>query len=153
MKQLLKRIFSKDAKNSQQSTDDIHPDVERTPYELMGGEKGARALANRFYDIMASDAYAKPLYDMHPQPLDRIRQVFFEFLSGWLGGPDLFVEKYGHPRLRQRHMPFPVTAELRDQWMYCMNKALDMEVDNPVLREGLRQSLTQLATHMINSDN
>ncbi|MEO2268819.1 group II truncated hemoglobin [Pseudoalteromonas pernae] len=152
MKQLLKRIFSKDAKNSQ-SAHSEHPTTERTPYELMGGEQGARALANRFYDIMASDEYAKPLYDMHPQPLDRIRLVFFEFLSGWLGGPDLFVEKYGHPMLRKRHMPFTVTPALRDQWMYCMNKALDIEVDNPVLREGLRQSLTQLATHMINTDD
>lgn len=150
MKQLLKRIFNKDTTPTQAS--EPHPTTEKTPYELIGGEAGTHALANRFYDIMATDEYAKPLYDMHPQPLDRIRQVFFEFLSGWLGGPDLFVEKYGHPRLRQRHMPFSVTPELRDQWMYCMNKALDQQVDNPVLREGLRQSLAQLATHMINQE-
>ena len=147
MKQLIKRIFNKDAsKVAAQPA----PTPEKTPYEIIGGEQGARALANRFYDIMASDPYAKPLYDMHPQPLDRIRQVFFEFLSGWLGGPDLFAEKYGHPRLRQRHMPFAIDTALKEQWMYCMNKSLDIEIDNPLLREGLRNSLDQLASHMIN---
>ena len=147
MKQILRRMFG----NAPSQDDSSQaPSPEKTPYSLMGGEAGARALANRFYDIMAEEEYAKPLYDMHPQPLDRIRQVFFEFLSGWLGGPDLFVEKYGHPMLRKRHMPFPIDQDLRDQWMFCMNKALDIEVDNPVLREGLKQSLAQLATHMIN---
>ncbi|MEI4548130.1 group II truncated hemoglobin [Pseudoalteromonas spongiae] len=147
MKQILRRMFG-----TTQKQDESHqsPSPEKTPYELIGQEQGARALANRFYDIMAEEEYVKPLYDMHPQPLDRIRQVFFEFLSGWLGGPDLFVEKYGHPMLRKRHMPFPIDQDLRDQWMFCMNKALDIEVDNPVLREGLKQSLAQLATHMIN---
>ncbi|MDP4489923.1 group II truncated hemoglobin [Pseudoalteromonas piscicida] len=149
MKQLIKRIFNKDATVEQTNS---APTPEKTPYEIIGGEQGARDLANRFYDIMATDPYAKPLYDMHPQPLDRIRQVFFEFLSGWLGGPDLFAEKYGHPRLRMRHMPFPIDQDLRDQWMHCMNTALDLEVDNPLLREGLRQSLAQLATHMINQE-
>ncbi|MBQ4839922.1 MULTISPECIES: group II truncated hemoglobin [Pseudoalteromonas] len=153
MKQLIKRIFNKDASEDPKTSQNHQaPTPERTPYELIGGESGALALANRFYDIMESDPYAKPLYDMHPLPLDRIRQVFFEFLSGWLGGPDLFVEKYGHPRLRMRHMPFTIDKELRDQWMYCMDKALDTEIDNPLLREGLRKSLAQLATHMINQD-
>ncbi|MCF2860241.1 group II truncated hemoglobin [Pseudoalteromonas sp. SMS1] len=153
MKQLIKRIFSKDASEDQTTQQNHHaPTPERTPYEILGGEQGTLAIANRFYDIMESDPYAKPLYDMHPLPLDRIRQVFFEFLSGWLGGPDLFAEKYGHPRLRMRHMPFPINQALRDQWMYCMDKALDIEVDNPLLREGLRKSFAQLATHMINQD-
>ncbi|MFY8328857.1 group II truncated hemoglobin [Pseudoalteromonas sp. ZZD1] len=143
---MIKRLFSKSKPAEPQQA----PSPEKTPYQMMGGEQGARALSDRFYDIMASDEYAKPLYDMHPQPLDRIRQVFFEFLSGWLGGPDLFAEKYGHPMLRKRHMPFPIDQDLRDQWMHCMNKALDAEIDNPLLREGLRKSLEQLASHMIN---
>ncbi|WP_404341600.1 group II truncated hemoglobin [Pseudoalteromonas mariniglutinosa] len=143
---MIKRLFSKTKPTPAAAT----PTPEKTPYEMIGGEQGARIIANRFYDIMATDEYAKPLYDMHPQPLDRIRQVFFEFLSGWLGGPDLFVEKYGHPMLRKRHMPFAIDQALRDQWMYCMNKTLDSEIDNPLLREGLRQSLAQLASHMIN---
>lgn len=153
MKQLIKRIFNKDASDNNSSTSTpIAPTPEQTPYQIMGGEQAVRALADRFYDLMETEPFAKPLFDMHPQPLDRIRQVFFEFLSGWLGGPDLFVGKYGHPRLRMRHMPFPIDQSLRDQWMHCMNKALDYEIDNPLLREGLRQSLSQLATHMINQE-
>jgi hemoglobin len=145
---MIKRLFSKSKPKEPQQA----PTPENTPYQMMGGEQGARALSDRFYDIMATDEYAKPLYDMHPQPLDRIRQVFFEFLSGWLGGPDLFAEKHGHPMLRKRHMPFLIDQDLRDQWMHCMNKALDAEIDNPLLREGLRKSLAQLASHMINQD-
>ncbi|QTH72890.1 group II truncated hemoglobin [Pseudoalteromonas xiamenensis] len=154
MKQLIKRIFQKDAsdKNSNTASTPDTPAPDKTPYEIMGGELAVRALANRFYDLMETEPFAKPLYDMHPLPLDRIRQVFFEFLSGWLGGPDLFAEQYGHPRLRMRHMPFPIDKALRDQWMHCMNKALDIEIDNPLLREGLRNSLSQLATHMINQE-
>jgi hemoglobin len=143
---MIKRLFLKLKPAPVEQT----PTPEKTPYEMIGRELGARAIANRFYDIMANDEYAKPLYDMHPQPLDRIRQVFFEFLSGWLGGPDLFVKKHGHPMLRKRHIPFPIDQNLRDQWMYCMNKTLDIEIDNPLLREGLKQSLAQLANHMIN---
>ncbi|MCQ8887613.1 MULTISPECIES: group II truncated hemoglobin [Pseudoalteromonas] len=143
---MIKRLFSK----SKPAPEQPAPTPEKTPYEIIGGEAGTRAIANRFYDIMASDEYVKPLYDMHPLPLDRIRQVFFEFLSGWLGGPNLFTEKHGQPMLRKRHMPFTINKDLRDQWMYCMNKTLDIEVDNPLLREGLKQSFGQLATHMIN---
>lgn len=138
-------IFNKSTANS-----NPHPTPEQTPYQLIGGEDKVRLLANRFYDIMETAPEAAELYAIHPLPLDIIRQKFFEFLSGWLGGPALFEEKYGHPRLRARHMPFTVDQPLRDQWMFCMNKALDEVVENQVLREGIRQSISQLATHMIN---
>ncbi len=127
-----------------------HPSPEQTPYQMVGGEAAVRRIANRFYDIMERDPAAAELLAIHPQPMDKIREKFFEFLSGWMGGPSLFEEKYGHPRLRARHLPFTVDEKLRDQWMHCMNRTLDEEVDNPVLREGLRQALAQLATHMIN---
>ena len=146
---LIKRIFNK--KISQDKPQPA-PKPDKTPYDIMGGELGARNLSNRFYDIMAQDSYAKPLFDLHPQPLERIREVFFEFLSGWLGGPDLFSEKYGHPMLRARHLPFMIDEELRNQWIYCMNQALDSEIDNPLLRQNLKKSFLQLATHMINQD-
>ncbi len=131
----------------------VHPTPKRTPYELIGGEAATRQLANRFYDIMATAPQAAELYAIHSLPLDTIRQKFFEFLSGWLGGPSLFEENYGHPRLRMRHMPFPVTPQLRDQWMFCMNKALEEVVADPLLRGGLTEALTQLATHMINRES
>ena len=130
-----------------------HPTPEVTPYELIGKEPGTRRLAETFYDIMESAPEAMELLAIHPQPMDSIRQRFFEYLSGWLGGPPLFESQYGHPRLRARHLPFKVTPQMRDQWMFCMNKALDLTIDNIQLREGLRQSFSQLAEHMINCPN
>ena len=119
---------------------------------MMGGEQGARNLSNRFYDIMESDPKAAELLAIHPGDMPLIREKFFEFLSGWLGGPGLYENKYGHPRLRARHLPFAIDQKLKEQWMYCMGKALDIEVDNPVLRVQLRQSFNQLAQHMINQE-
>lgn len=89
---------------------------------------------------------------MHPQPLTRIRQTFFEFLSGWLGGPQLFVEQYGHPRLRARHLPFTINEAMRDQWLHCMYQALDELVEDALLKQQLKGQFTQLAHHMINTD-
>lgn len=138
-------IFNKSSVNS-----NPHPTPEQTPYQLIGGEQVVRQLADRFYDIMETAPEAAELYAIHPLPLDVIRQKFFEFLSGWLGGPPLFEEKYGHPRLRARHMPFTVDQTLRDQWMFCMNQALDDVIEHKLIKEGIRQSISQLATHMIN---
>ena len=121
-------------------------------YQLIGGEDGCRNLTEKFYDVMATDPAAKELLEIHHHDLTEIRQKFFEFFSGWIGGPALFEQKYGHPRLRARHLPFPVTQQLRDQWMYCMNTALDETVEHKVLREQIRGAFAQLATHMINSD-
>lgn len=146
MIKLLNKMFKTDDNKS-------HPTPQVTPYQLIGGEAATRKLANRFYDIMATAPEAAELYAIHPLPLDVIRQKFFEFLSGWLGGPGLFEEKYGHPRLRARHMPFPVSPQLRDQWMFCMNKALEEVVQDKMLRMGLSEALGQLASHMINRDN
>ena len=83
-------------------------------------------------------------------PWTAFDNVFFEYLSGWLGGPTLFEQKYGHPRLRARHMPYRIDHKLKQQWMLCMHQALDEVVSNPQLRTGLRHSFDQLAEHMIN---
>lgn len=128
------------------------PTKPQTPYQAIGGEEGTRLLANRFYDFMQTDPHAKDLLAIHPQPMDSIRQRFFEFLSGWLGGPGLFEQKYGHPRLRARHLPFEITAHQRDLWMLCMNQALEEVVTDKLMRRQLQASFYQLATHMINTD-
>lgn len=108
-------------------------------------------MAERFYDIMQSDPQARELLNMHPQPMQGIRQRFFEFLSGWLGGPQLFVEKYGHPRLRARHLPFKIDPKMRDQWLHCMYQVLDEQVKDALLKQQLKAQFTQLAHHMINT--
>lgn len=121
-----------------------------TPYERLGGEAGVRALADTFYDIMETAPEAKELLAIHPKPLSGIRQRFYEYLSGWLGGPPLFEQQYGHPRLRARHLPYPVTPALRDQWMFCMNSAVQRTVSDPRLQKSLLSAFSDLATHMIN---
>ena len=110
-----------------------------TPFQLMGGAGVVRWLTDRFYDIMDSDPAVKALRDMHPADLTESRDKLYMFLSGWLGGPSLYIEKYGHPRLRARHMPFPVDSTARDQWMFCMSRA----VSELVVEEGLKEKLLE----------
>lgn len=128
------------------------PEVQ-TQYEQLGGEPGVRAIAERFYTIMESDPQAAELLALHPQPLDDIRQRFFEFLSGWFGGPPLFEQKYGHPRLRARHLPFRVDEKMRDQWLHCMYQVLDEQLTNTLLKQQVKAQFTRLAHHMINTES
>lgn len=122
----------------------------KTPYELLGGESRVRELVDRFYDHMDSLPEAKATRDLHAKSLRASREKLFLFLSGWLGGPDLYVEKYGHPRLRRRHLPFSIGKEERDQWLLCMEKAMDdMQIDGE-LRDFLDQSFQRTADHMRN---
>ena len=110
---------------------------EQTPYELVGGEAVIARLCDRFYELMASVPQFAPIRAMHPEDLQGSRDKLFMFLSGWMGGPDLFVEKFGHPMLRRRHMPFAIGEGERDQWVACM--ALAME--DVGIEEALRQKL------------
>ncbi len=122
-----------------------------TPYELIGGEVALQKLVDRFYHYMDVVPEAKTVRNMHTDDLERVKDKLFKFFSGWLGGPDLYQQEFGHPRLRRRHFPFTIGIEERDQWMACMDKALsDMDIDES-LKQSIRQALFQLATHMVNS--
>ena len=123
---------------------------DQTPYELIGGAEGVRELVDRFYDHMDSLPEARKIRDLHATSLRGSREKLYLFLSGWLGGPDLYVEKYGHPRLRQRHLPFPIGSEERDQWMLCMRRALDEMQLEAGLRNYLEQNFWRTADHMRN---
>ncbi len=123
-----------------------------TPYELIGEEAAILSLVERFYFFMDTLPEATGIRAMHAADLSEAHDKLFKFLSGWLGGPDLFIQEYGHPKLRQRHFPFVIDAAAKDQWMLCMNKALDEAPMDVNFRENLRQALQQLATHMINQD-
>ncbi len=126
----------------------MQAEVKPTPYEQMGGDKPVRQLVDRFYDLMDEKEDVKPLRDLHAKSLRISREKLFLFLSGWLGGPQLYVEKYGHPMLRRRHLPFAIDASQRDQWLDCMNIALDEQVEEP-LRTELKASFFKVADHMI----
>ena len=122
----------------------------KTPYQLMGGEPAILNLVDRFYFYMDSIQQVETLRKMHGKNLTPVKEKLFKFLSGWLGGPDLFIQEYGHPMLRRRHFPFVIGDSERDQWMLCMNKAMAEVPMDKQLRAGLLESLEQLATHMIN---
>ncbi len=125
-------------------------DISNPHYEMMGGETAVRNLVDRFYDIMDTDPAAAGIRRLHPENLASSREKLFMFLSGWLGGPPLYVEQYGHPRLRQRHMPFPIGEAERDQWMHCMKRALlDCGIKEP-LREQLTASFFKTADFLRN---
>ena len=87
---------------------------------------------------------------LHPQDLSGSEEKLFMFLSGWLGGPPLFVRRHGHPRLRARHLPFSIGAPERDQWLMCMRRALEEQVGDAGLRDKLYRALADLADHMRN---
>jgi len=122
-------------------------------YELIGGETGLRALVERFYDVMDSAPEAKDVRALHGASLKQSREKLFMFLSGWSGGPSLYIEKYGHPRLRQRHMPFPIGKAERDQWLWCMDKALAESPFDAQLIEYLKGRFTEIANSMQNRVN
>ncbi len=124
-----------------------------TPYELIGGEAVLLNLVERFYFFMDTLPEASGIRVMHAGDLSAAHHKLFKFLSGWLGGPNLFIQEYGHPRLRQRHIAFAIDEAARDQWMLCMNKALNEITMDANFRENLSQTLQQLASHMINQDN
>ncbi len=86
-------------------------------YEKLGAEAGVRQLVSYFYQAMESNPKAKDIRDMHAVDSTEAEEKLFLFLSGWLGGPSLFIEKYGHPRLRARHLPFSIGVAERDQWL------------------------------------
>ena len=131
-------------------TETANPEPTETPYQRLGGEAVLRQLVLRFYDYMNQLPEARGIRKMHGADLSGAADKLFKFLSGWLGGPDLFVQEYGHPRLRARHLPFAIGSDERDQWMLCMGKALDDTAMDAELRELLRQALAQTANHMIN---
>ena len=121
-----------------------------TPYEWIGGEEKVQQLVARFYDLMDLEPGYKELRAAHGSVLDDARQKLFWFLCGWLGGPDYYQERFGHPRLRMRHMPFSIGIQERDQWVACMDQAMG-ETDVPeALRTRLKASFMNTADWMRN---
>jgi hemoglobin len=116
----------------------------------VGGAQGVQRLVTRFYDLMSELPEARAILQMHPPDLVGSREKLFEFLSGWLGGPQLYIERRGHPRLRMRHLPFAVDDAARDAWMLCMTRALDECLEDEQLRAQLRGAFQRMADHMRN---
>jgi hemoglobin len=123
-------------------------------YDLLGGEPQAtekiREIVDAFYDVMTKDEKAETIRTMHPEDLTSSREKLFMFLVGWTGGPQLYVKRFGHPFLRRRHLPFKIGEEERDQWIYCMTKAmLNLKMDEMKIK-ALLNALYPLADFMRN---
>ena len=93
-------------------------------FDTLGGEPGIRMLVDRFYDTMDMDADLSALRALHGPTLDQARDKLFWYLCGYFGGPQLYIERFGHPRLRARHLPYPIGNAERDQWLLCMGRAM-----------------------------
>lgn len=122
----------------------------RSAFDWIGGEAAIRTLVDRFYDLMDLEPAYRELRAAHGSTLDDARDKLFWFLCGWMGGPQHYIERFGHPRLRARHLPFKIGILERDQWLACMDQAMgDVQVDAD-LRARLRESFFQTADWMRN---
>ncbi|MFP5324769.1 MAG: group II truncated hemoglobin [Gammaproteobacteria bacterium] len=127
------------------------PTKPSTPFDWIGGEPRVRALVDRFYDLMDIEPSYRELRAAHGSLLDDARDKLFWFLCGWLGGPSHYEDRFGHPRLRMRHMPFAIGIRERDQWLACMDQAM-VETGVPEdLRARLRESFFRTADWMRNT--
>ena len=121
-----------------------------TPFDWIGGEPAVQALVERFYDLMDLEPQYAAVRATHGSTLDDARQKLFWFLCGWLGGPDHYIERFGHPRLRMRHLPFAIGIRERDEWVLCMDQAMRETGVYDALRQRLNQSFFQTADFMRN---
>lgn len=126
--------------------------VPQPHYDRLGGDQAIRELVDRFYDLMELEPAYAELRAIHPPTLELSREKLYQFLSGWTGGPQLYVERYGHPRLRARHMPFTIGVRERDQWMACMTQAMDELQIDPQLRKELAMAFYKTADFMRNRE-
>jgi len=121
-----------------------------TLYQRLGGEPGVQQLVTLFYHHMDTQSAATNIRAMHSNDLSKSREKLFEYFSGWFGGPALFVERYGHPRLRARHNHVAIGVDDRNAWMQCMQQALaEMSLDATLL-EDLLAKIEPMADHMRN---
>ena len=120
-------------------------------YDQLGGADAVKRLVQRFYVLMDTLPEVRHIRDMHPQDMARSEDSLFKFLSGWFGGPPLFEQERGHPRLRMRHAPFAISPQARDEWMLCMRQALREQVQDERLLAGLEQAFAGMADHLVNT--
>ena len=123
-----------------------------SPFEQLGGPEGMRRLVDRFYDLMDTSPEAVTIRALHARSLKNAREKLYLYLTGWTGGPPLYEERFGHPRLRARHLPFAIGRRERDEWLWCMDRALAEHAMPDPLRAHLHDRLHQLADHMRNQD-
>jgi hemoglobin len=125
-------------------------DEKKSPYFLIGEREGVEKLATVFYTLVSKDPILSPLF---PEDLTETAYKQTQFLSQFLGGPSFYTEEFGHPMLRARHMPFPITNKHAEAWLSCMEKALTIQKLEPQLKEFILSRLKMTAYHMVNTEN
>lgn len=123
-----------------------------TLYEAIGGDATVRALCKRFYELMDTLPEAARCRAIHPPNLSGSESKFYDYLTGYLGGPPVYVEKYGHPMLRRRHFVAPIGSAERDEWLLCFRRAMDETIANAKLRDIIWPPIENLARHMQNQE-
>ncbi len=123
-----------------------------TLYQAIGGDETVRALSRRFYELMDTLPEAVHVRAVHPPTLEGSEEKFYEYITGYLGGPPLYTDKRGHPRLRSRHFVAEIGPLERDEWLLCFRRALDETIENPKLREIIWPPIERLAYHMQNKE-
>jgi hemoglobin len=122
-------------------------------FESIGGTDRINELVDRFYDLMSLEPEFAELRAMHPLDLSTSREKLKLFLTGWMGGPDVYSPKYGHPMLRARHLPFKIGIQERNQWLACMYRSLDECGIEGNVAEQLEESFFNTANWMRNQPN
>lgn len=135
---------------SRPNTTQLHQMVANPHYQTIGGEPAVRRLVQRFYALMDELPQASVIRAMHPADLTHSKERLFMFLSGWLGGPQLYADRFGQPRLRRDHMTFPIDEAARDAWMECMTRALEEVVADLTLRAHLVAAFFKTADFLRN---
>lgn len=133
-------------------TDDASTLITTTLYDALGGAEPLRRLTRRMYGLMAAAPEARAARAVHPPDLAASEEKFFEFMTGWLGGPQLYVEKHGPPMLRRRHFVASIGPREIVAWLYCFETALEETVTDEALRETIREPIRRLALHMRNQE-
>ncbi|MFN8021710.1 MAG: group II truncated hemoglobin [Acidimicrobiales bacterium] len=126
--------------------------AEHTMYDLLGGADGLHRIVDRFYDAMDDDPLYAPIRSMHQTDLGPIKQGLFEFLSGWLGGPPLFVQRTGGVCITGAHAPYAIDARARDLWVRCIDGAMADAGVADRYREALMPAFTGMAEMLRNVD-
>lgn len=121
-----------------------------TPYEQLGGDAGVRKLVDRFYDLVDTAPQAATIRTLHAKSLKAAREKLYLYLTTWTGGPPVYTDRYGHPRLKMRHFPFRIGIRERDEWLWCMDQALTEQEMPAEMRDYLRERFHGLADHMRN---
>ncbi len=121
-----------------------------SPYEAIGGEPVVRRLTARFYALMDELPEAAAARAIHPESLASAEEKLYEYLTGWLGGPPLFTDKYGPPMLRARHLRAPIAGPEIEGWLACFRQAWAETVGDGPAADAVLPQIERLALHMRN---